>query len=156
MMTCRMTSHSYWWRGTVQLSWTAVQYSCILPWTAWVRAHEDGGRTASDGKWSLKIVPPESPQPPAGFLSLRAMLPKTSNMQVWQSGHWYDIQATCTYTKTYTKTYVFVWLIGGDCWSTRRLLAVKPPRKRTFFRGLVSQSIIPPIFFWVSEDSLRT
>ena len=55
VMTCRMTSHSYWWRGTVQLSWTAVQYSCILPWKAWVRAHEDGGRTASDGSWTLKL-----------------------------------------------------------------------------------------------------
>ena len=54
-MTCRMTSHSYWWRGTIQLSWTAVQYSCILPWKAWVRAHEDGGRTASDGSWTLKL-----------------------------------------------------------------------------------------------------
>ena len=43
---------------------------------AWVhvpRAHDDGGRTASDGRWTLKIVPPESPHPPAGFLSLRAI-----------------------------------------------------------------------------------
>ena len=36
-----------------------AQYSCILPWTAWVRAHEDGGRTASDGSWTLKIASPK-------------------------------------------------------------------------------------------------
>ena len=100
MMTCRMTSHSYWWRGTVQLSWTAVQYSCILPWTAWVRAHEDGGRTASDGRWTLKIVPPESPHPPAGFLflflSLRAILPKPPSCRVWEFSHWCT---TCKFTR---------------------------------------------------------
>ena len=60
------------WHSTAVLNSCTVQLYSTMD-SMRVRAHEDGGRTASDGRWTLKIVPPESPHPPAGFLSLRAI-----------------------------------------------------------------------------------
>ena len=66
------------WHSTAVLNSCTVQlYSTMDSMGTRARGWRYSCRTASDGRWTLKIVPPESPHPPAGFLSLRAILPKT-------------------------------------------------------------------------------